>query len=48
MQEDFKSSISLFEEAIKIYSLNLGDSHTIVTSSLNNLKIALEKCELDD
>lgn len=44
-QGEFSVALPLLEKAVKLYILNLGETHPIVASAIHNLEVAFEKVE---
>lgn len=43
LQEEFSNAVPLFKKAVEIYKLNLGETHPIVISAIDNFNVAKSK-----
>lgn len=43
MQGGFSTAVPLLEKAVEIYKFNLGEFHSTVESTVNNLQYAIQK-----
>jgi hypothetical protein len=43
LQGEYLNAVPLLEKAVGIYKLNLGETHPLVKSALENLKVATAK-----
>ena len=45
IQGEFSVAVPLLDRAVKLYILNLGEAHPIVSSAIRNLEVAFEKIQ---